>query len=64
METIIPRLPLASLTVIKSSDATKIQKKSLRFFMEYDLLFMRGFNEAALRYIAGDEAAKVLQEVH
>lgn len=32
--------------------------------MENSLLFIRGFIQALLRCIAGDEAAKVFQEVH
>lgn len=47
-----------------SSDVMKIQRKSLRFFVDDGILFRRGFNQVPLRYIASDEVAKVLQEVH
>lgn len=47
-----------------SPDVMKIQRKSLRFFVDDGILFRRGFNQVPLRYIASDEVAKVLQEVH
>lgn len=42
----------------------KIQKKSLRFFVKYGLLFRKWFNQAPLRCIEGDKVDRVLQEVH
>lgn len=41
-----------------------IQRKSLDFLAEDDMLFRRGFNQALLRYIAGDKVTRVLEEVH
>lgn len=41
----------------------EIKRKSSRFFIEEGLLFRRGFSQAPLRYIAGDEVTKVLEEV-
>lgn len=38
--------------------------KTSRFFIEEDLLFRRGFNQAPFRCIVVDEVAKVLRDFH
>lgn len=41
-----------------------IKKRSSKFFVVEGLLFMRGFNQAPLRYIAGNDVTRVLKEVY
>lgn len=45
-------------------NAMKIQRKSLGFFVEEGILFIRGVNQVLLRCIAGGEVTNVLQEVY
>lgn len=46
------------------SDAMKIKRESLRFFVERGQLFGRGLDQAPLRCISSDEVTRMLREVH
>lgn len=44
-------------------DVMKIRRKSSRCFIEEGFLFQRGFDQAPLRCLEGDEMARALEEV-
>lgn len=46
------------------TDVVKVRKKSSRFFVDEGILLRRGFNQAPLKCVAGEEIATIFQEVH
>lgn len=52
------------MLLLNRTDALKVQRKSIRFFIEDGLLFRKGINQAPLRRTSGDEVATAFKEVH